>query len=149
MVNRLIIYFNNLFGSLRRQRVEASSILALAPRCLQYSECGRDVVSDIRNCAECGKCRIADMLALQREFGVRVVVANGGRQAAAAARDESVRVIVAIACEKELAEGILALRSKKRVYAIPNIVRCEPCINTDVEISEVRAVVERVLCNAG
>lgn len=148
MIHRLIIGLNNRLGALRPKRVAGDNVLMLAPRCLQHAECSRDVVSDIENCAACGRCRVGDLLTLRREFGLRVVVANGGRQAAAAARDESVRVVIAVACEKELAAGIMALRATRRVYAIPNIVRCRPCIHTDVKISDVRAAIERVVCHA-
>ncbi|MFP4382071.1 MAG: DUF116 domain-containing protein [Candidatus Sumerlaeia bacterium] len=148
MWNRLVISINNKLAFLRRMRCAPEQVLILAPHCLQAADCDKEVVKDINNCARCGKCKIADFADMGQEYGLRVVIANGGRQATAAAMEKDIRTILAVACEKELAAGILALPSKK-IYAIPNIVKCSPCVNTDVHMPNVRTALERIVCYAG
>jgi len=144
MLNKLVIALSNKLAALRRTRVVAKELLLLIPHCLQHKECRVNVSEDIGNCKRCGRCGIAGICELRDEHNLPVVVASGGRQACQAAQGKHVRVVVAIACEKELSAGIWALFPKP-VYAIRNLQPCGPCVNTGVEIAETRKVLERIL----
>jgi hypothetical protein len=131
---------NNLSVRLRRTRCRSNQILILFAACLQRSECDRRLDEDLANCARCGKCAVAGFLDLADRYGLRLCRATGGRQAAARARDPTVKAIVAVACEKELRAGVFACLPKAvlaRTIAWP----CGPCKDTTIEMGEVEAAV--------
>jgi uncharacterized protein len=144
MLRIFILRLNDLLSRLRRPRAAAPNVLVLLPHCLRNSVCGRDVVADPSNCGRCGKCNIAGLVGLRDEMGFQLHVASGGRQALGFVRDPSVRVVVAVACEQELYEGILAAFPKP-VVAIPNDQPEGPCRNTRVSVEAVRKTLERVI----
>ena len=59
-------------------------------------------------------------------------------------RDPSIKAVVAVACEKALADGIRAV-IPKRVIAIPNERPNGPCKNTRVNTAVVRAAIQELL----
>jgi hypothetical protein len=144
MFNKLIISLNKARGAVRKSRATPDEILVLVPHCLQNHDCTCDIVKDIGNCKQCGKCKIAELVKIRDKYGVKVAVAKGGQQACLIAGGDEIKVIVAVACEKELAAGILAL-PKKKIYAIPNILGETPCVDTDVEIEKVESMLQRVI----
>ena len=147
LLNQGIVLLNNGVSSIRRSKVSGDETLVIIPRCLQHPQCHCDVMSNIDNCQRCGKCRMADFADLQKKWGFRAAVVNGGRQACEAANADGVRAIVAVACEKELAAGILSLPTR-RIHAVRNIIRDAPCIHTDVAVEEVRRALEKIIREA-
>jgi hypothetical protein len=85
-----------------------------------------------------------DLRALAERIGVRVHVASGGREALERARAPEVRVILAIACSKELSEGIRAA-FPKRVIGILNSWPHGPCKDTDVDVRQVESALNRLV----
>ncbi|MDI6641386.1 MAG: DUF116 domain-containing protein [Elusimicrobiota bacterium] len=71
-------------------------------------------------------------------------VATGGRLAKRWVRELKPDFIVAVACERELSEGISAVYPLP-VVGIPNIRPYGPCLNTTVDISMVETVIEKYL----
>ena len=59
-------------------------------------------------------------------------------------RDPAIKAVVAVACEKELADGIRAV-IPKRVIAIPNERPNGPCKNIRVNTAAVRAAIQELL----
>ena len=140
VVDKAVVALNNLSVRLRRTRCRSDRILILFAGCLQRSQCDRRLDEDLSNCARCGKCAVSGFLGLADRYGVQVMRATGGRQAAARARDPNVKAIVAVACEKELRAGVFACLPKAilaRTIAWP----CGPCKDTTVEMGEVEAAV--------
>lgn len=144
MFTKTLITLNNLSTRLRRIRVQPENILLLLPHCLQWSECGQNLKEDINNCRRCGQCPIAEILKLQDRYNFQCLVASGGRQAIAAAKKKEIRVVIAVACSKELSAGILATVPKP-VIAICNSQPCGFCHNTQVEINEVEDAIQSIL----
>lgn len=143
MLKKGFIRINNkMFKLIQRKPLLAENVLLLFPHCLQASDCKQNVTSDINNCLRCGKCKVGDLLRLRDEFKVTCFLAAGGRQAVAMARQPWVKAIIAVACEKELFEGIVAT-APKSVLAIKNSQPYGFCKNTDVDISKIRQAITR------
>lgn len=141
MFNRLIIQLNNFANKFRHLHCRAEDILLLVPHCLQRTSCGKNVIHDIDQCAKCGQCNIMEILALRERYGIQCSIASGGRQALAMVKDPKVKIVVAVACEKELSEGIRAAFPKP-VIAVPNLLPEGPCRNTRVNILEAERAIQ-------
>jgi len=131
----------NRITRLRRPRVEAEHLLLLMPSCLQFSECGKNVVGDTANCKRCGRCKIKDMLDLADEFGVMASIASGGRMALGLVERDGVEAVVAVACEHELFTG-MRMALPKPVIGVMNLRPNGPCKDTDVDVAKVREALE-------
>lgn len=140
MFSRLLISLNNLFTRLRRIKVSPENLLLLVPRCLQKNGCAQTLGEVIDDCNACGQCGVTDLLALRDEFGIHCSVAGGGKEARAFVRNPQVKAVVAIACEKELAQGILAVFPRP-VLGVLNIQTNGPCRNTQVNPDHVREAI--------
>ena len=147
MISKLVISFNNIANRFRKLEAKPENILLLVPHCLQKTTCGHNVIHDINQCAHCGQCNITDIIKLRDDYGVQCNIASGGRQAIDMVRDPSVKLVVAVACEKELSDGILAAFPKP-VIAVPNLRPEGPCKNTRVNIDEAIAAVKALIPNA-
>jgi hypothetical protein len=85
-----------------------------------------------------------DLRALAERMGVKVHVASGGREAIERARAPEVRVILAVACSKELSEGIRAA-FPKRVVGVLNSWPHGACKDTDVDVREVESALLKLV----
>ena len=144
MFSRLFIRLNNLLTRLRRVRVAPENLLLLVPRCLQRDGCARTLGATIDDCQVCGQCNVTELVAIRDEFGIRCSMAAGGREALAYVADRQVKAVVAVACEKELFAGILAVFPKP-VLGVLNIQSDRPCRNTRLDPDLVRAAVRSLL----
>ena len=140
----LILGLNRLRNRLHTGRVRPENLLLLIPHCLQRCTCESNIAQDVDPCNHCGQCNVADMLQLCDEFGIRCHLVSGGREAIVVVRDPAIKAVVAVACEKELADGIRAV-IPKRVIAIPNERPNGPCKNTRVNTAAVRAAIRELL----
>jgi len=143
-IEALVIWANRLRNRFLRRRYPAGSVLLLLPHCLQNQDCSEPVKQDIFNCKSCGRCKMGELRALAERTGVQVHVASGGREALERARDESVRAILAVACSREMAEGIRAT-FPKTVVSVLNSWPNGPCRNTDVDVSQVAEALEGLI----
>jgi hypothetical protein len=144
MLEKQIIRLNNLSVKLRRKRSAAGGILLLFPHCLQNSKCAQNISSDLKLCKRCGKCKVKDVLELAEEIGVQCAVATGGRLAVERVKEDRVHAVVAVACEKELSQGIKGA-FPKAILAVPNLRPKGPCKDTDVNLAEVRKAIQWLL----
>jgi hypothetical protein len=144
MFSKLIIGLSNGLTRCRRPKCRPDGILVLLPHCLQRQDCGLDLAADVLNCKRCGRCGIAGIIRLQEKYGVRLAIASGGRQAVALVRRPENRLILAVACPKELALGVLATFPKP-VYVIKNIIGDTPCVNTSVDCTSLEAAIQRFI----
>ena len=140
MGKRLVRLMNRL-TRLRRIRCRPEQILLLVPTCLQRSECPQKVSNDINACLRCGRCKIKDIIELAEKYGISCAIATGGRQAVEMALQDDVKAVVAIACEKELQQGVLGIFPKPGVGVI-NIRPNGPCKDTDVDLEEVEDAIK-------
>lgn len=115
-------------------------ILVLLPHCIQSSRCVHRLSYRIDNCVRCGLCPLRDILALRDELGVQVAIATGGTIARRIVVQARPKLIVAVACERDLASGIQDTHPLP-VFGVINDRPCGPCLDTRVNMERlVRAV---------
>ena len=136
-----LVTLSNLATRARRTRVQPAEVLLLLPSCLQWSRCEQPVRSDPATCKRCGRCNMGDLVTMAEELGIQIAVATGGRVAVARARDKRIKAIVAVACSKELRQGVLAT-FPKAVLGVYNRWPNGPCTDTRVDVDSVRKAVE-------
>jgi len=134
---RSFIAINNQLVLAEARKVKSERLLLLLPHCLQNHDCKVRIIGNAENCQGCGKCKIKDLVAISREFGIPVAVATGGTLARKIVVDTRPEVIVAVACERDLTSGI------QDTYPIPvfgifNRRPFGPCFDTDVDLDMVR-----------
>ena len=144
MWNRAIVRINNLLTRWRRVRVPARNLLLLLPHCLHREGCPQNVVRDLDECRRCGQCSLAGLLKIRDDYRVVSCVVGGGRQALANTKRPDVKAVVAVACERELVQGILAAFPKP-VLAVPNLTPEGFCHNTLADIAAVAAAIESMI----
>ncbi|MHC4479863.1 MAG: DUF116 domain-containing protein [Planctomycetota bacterium] len=140
---RVVRLFNGM-TRLRRARCRPGELLVLIPSCLQSSECCQRITIDVGECRRCGRCKVKDIIELSERHGARCVVATGGRLALELAGDDRVGAVVAVACEKELQEGMKAV-FPKAALGVLNIRSHGPCRDTDVNLDEVEEAINWLL----
>jgi hypothetical protein len=136
-LQRCFIHLNNRLVRSRNPRVPAGKAMILLPHCLQLFDCAIKVTGDVEKCARCGRCDIGDLAALAKERGVTLAVATGGTLARKLLMEKRPRLVIAVACERDLTSGI------RDAYPLPVIgvfnTRPEgPCFNTRIDIEAVR-----------
>ncbi len=135
------IKVNNELVLQEQTRHSADRVLLLMPHCLQSSECAMRLTYATDNCRRCGRCPIDALLALRDRYGVRLAIATGGAIARRIVVQSRPRLIVAVACDRDLASGI------QDTYPIPvfgvlNDRPCGPCLDTIVDIASLRRVLD-------
>ena len=140
-MGRRIVKLLNAVTRLRGSRCKAHRLLVLFPSCLQRSKCPQKITSDIGNCQRCGKCKVKDILELAEKYGCQCIVVTGGRLAVQIARGDGVDAIVAVACEKELQEGIKGALPKPSIGVV-NLRPHGPCKDTDVDLEEIEKAIK-------
>ncbi len=144
----LIIGLNGLRCRLFKRTYPPESVLLLLPHCLQNHHCKELVKNDIRECRSCGRCRMKELKELVERTGIQCCVVSGGRVAQQRAHAEDVQVILAVACRRELAEGIRAT-FPRRVFSVPNTWPNGACRDTDVDMKKVRQTLDALLNHDG
>lgn len=115
---------------------QAHNTLLLLPHCLQNSKCKIRITADINECVSCGKCDIAALKALAHKYQVKAAVATGGSLARKIIKDTQPEVIVAVACHRDLTEGVRDAWQYP-VYAVLNERPNGPCFETTVNINSI------------
>ena len=130
-IRRSFIKVNNQMSLVQQGSCQPEKILLLLPHCIQRTDCTIRLTYNVEACQRCGKCPIADLLAIRAAYGIALVVATGGSIARLAVAKTRPSLIIAVACERDLASGI------QDVYPLPTFgilnSRPEgPCRNTVV-----------------
>ncbi len=125
---------NNEMVLAAKPRVEAKNILVLLPHCLQNSKCKHRLTYSVEHCQSCGLCTIGDLRSLQKTWGFNLVVATGGTIARRIVVQTRPRLILAVACERDLTSGIQDTYPIP-VYGILNDRPFGPCLDTLVNVS--------------
>lgn len=122
----------------------ANKILLLMPHCLQNSRCDMRLTYDIDNCKRCGECALAGLLDLRDKYGIKLAVATGGTIARRIVVQHRPGLIIAVACERDLASGIQDTHPLP-VYGILNSRPFGPCLDTDVPLDQVEWAIKEFL----
>ncbi|MEF3695582.1 DUF116 domain-containing protein [Desulfolutivibrio sp.] len=128
------IKVNNELVSADAGKYEPKQILVLLPHCLQNSRCNRRLTYDIQNCKRCGKCPVAGLLDLADHYGTHLAIATGGTIARRIVVQKRPRLILAVACERDLASGIQDTYPIP-VYGVLNERPHGPCLDTTVSLA--------------
>jgi len=126
------------------QNLEDDEILVLLPRCMQWADCIHKVTQDVSRCKQCGNCALGDILDAIGERGIHIYVSTGGTQARRFVKEIKPHLIVAVACEREIAEGIRDVRNIP-VIGVVNQRPQGPCYNTDVDVDSLKEAIDTAL----
>jgi len=135
-IRRSFVSINNLLVLAEAGKVDGEKLLLLLPHCLQFHECPVRIIGNVENCKGCGRCKIKDMVALSKKYGVPVAVATGGTLARKIVVEKKPQVILAVACERDLTSGIQDTYPIP-VFGILNRRPFGPCYDTDVDLDMV------------
>lgn len=119
-------------------------ILVLLPHCMQNKNCTGRVTEDIRNCRKCGRCKIGVLSGMTERLNIRTVVASGGTAARSEVEAFRPRLVLAVACERELIAGIADIGSIP-VLGVINIRPNGFCNNTSVDVAKFRELLLSVV----
>jgi uncharacterized protein len=143
-VRRASIDLNNMVVESSKSKYAPSEVLVLLPHCLQNSECGYRITINLDNCRNCGKCSIGYIKELTRKLGVTVKVVTGGTAAREVVKKIKPRIILAVACERDLNSGISEVNNTP-VVGILNERPYGPCFNTTVDIGVLEMKLRQIL----
>ncbi len=141
-VRASFIRLNNELTLNAQYRFLPEKILMLMPHCLQNSLCKFRLTYDVNNCKRCGKCSIAGLLNLSDKYGVRLVIATGGTIARKIIKECKPKLIIAVACERDLASGIQDAFPIP-VFGVLNSRPFGPCIDTTVSLLQVELALKQ------
>ncbi len=143
-VRRSFVAINNQLVLAEARRVPPEKLLILLPHCLQYHECPVRITGDVENCKACGRCKIKDLVAMARTYGVSMAVATGGTLARKIVVEKKPDLIIGVACERDLTSGIQDTYPIP-VYGILNRRPNGPCFDTDVDLDRVEEGIRNFL----
>lgn len=129
------IKVNNELVASGGKQYEPKEILLLMPHCLQRSDCSVRLTYGVHNCKRCGKCPMTGLIELSRRYGVHLSIATGGTIARRIVVQKRPKIILAVACERDLSSGIQDTYPLP-VYGILNYRPFGPCLNTQVALDQ-------------
>ena len=143
-IRQSFIAMNNSLVLSQRHRVKPDRVLILLPHCLQLFECEIKVTGNINKCVRCGRCDIMGLAALAEKYSIDISVATGGTLARKVIIDKRPKLVLAVACERDLTSGI------KDCYPLPVIGVLNdrpfgPCFNTKVDIEKIDEALNTVI----
>jgi hypothetical protein len=143
-IRQSFIAMNNSLVTSQRMKVKPDRILVLLPHCIQLSDCEIKVTGNIHKCVQCGRCSIKGLVEIGRKYAVDISVATGGTLARKVIVEKRPKLVLAVACERDLTSGI------KDCYPLPVIGILNerpfgPCFNTFVDVSKIDAALGQVL----
>jgi len=143
-IRQSFIAMNNSLVSSQKMLVPADRILILLPHCLQLFDCDIKVTGGIDKCVRCGRCDIKGLAELAEKYKIDISVATGGTLARKVIVEKRPKLVVAVACERDLTSGI------KDCYPLPvfgvlNDRPHGPCFNTIVDVEKIDAAIASVI----
>lgn len=135
-VRRSFIEINNQLVLAQNPRATSDKLLLLMPHCLQFHECQFRITGSTIHCKRCGKCPITGLVGLSEKYGVGLAVATGGTLARRIVVERRPRLIIAVACERDLSSGIQDSYPLP-VFGIINHRPNGPCYDTQVDLDKV------------
>jgi uncharacterized protein len=143
-IRQSFVAMNNSLVQSQHLLVKADRILILLPHCLQLFDCEIKVTGDINKCIRCGRCDIKGLAELAQKYQIDISVATGGTLARKVIIEKKPKLVVAVACERDLTSGI------KDCYPLPVIGILNdrpfgPCFNTRVDVEKIDQALQAVL----
>ena len=143
-IRQSFIAMNNSLVASQRLTLRPDRVLILLPHCLQLFDCEIKVTGDINKCVRCGRCDITGLADLGKKYRIDISVATGGTLARKVIIEKRPKLVVAVACERDLTSGI------KDCYPLPVIGVLNdrpfgPCINTKVDVEKIDVALQTVL----
>jgi hypothetical protein len=142
-IRLLYIELNNIIVESGNNKYNAEEVMLLLPHCLQNSECGLKVTNNPEVCRRCGRCKIGELLDYADGKNISVFIATGGTVARKIIRQNNPKLIISVACERDLMSGILDVKGIP-VIGVTNQQPNGPCFNTDVNFEAVKKRVEQL-----
>jgi len=143
-IRNSFIKVNNELVLSEARTYKPGQILLLMPHCLQKSDCDKRLTYSVDTCVRCGKCPITGLLELRDRYGVHLAVATGGTIARRIVVEKRPRLILAVACERDLAEGIQDTYPLP-VFGILNERPLGPCLDTLVPLAQLEKALRHFL----
>ena len=143
-IRQSFIAMNNSLVMSQRMKVRPDRILVLLPHCIKLSDCEIKVTGDIHKCVQCGRCSIKGLVDIGRKYAIDISVATGGTLARKVIVEKRPKLVLAVACERDLTSGI------KDCYPLPVIGILNerpfgPCFNTVVDVTKIDEALCQVL----
>jgi len=127
--------------------LKPEEVLVLLPQCLQATDCNHRLTNNVNNCERCGKCDVARLLEIFDKYGLSAWVVPGGTLARELVRSKKPKVVLAIACERELSSGI-ADTYPTPVISMINERPNGPCVETRAPCESVDEILTQLLGEA-
>jgi hypothetical protein len=143
-VRRSFIEINNQLLLAQHPKASADELLLLMPHCLQFHECQFRITGSVLHCKRCGKCPIKGLAELSDKYGVGLAVATGGTLARRIVVERRPKLIIAVACERDLSSGIQDSYPLP-VFGITNYRPNGPCYDTLVNLERVEEALKTFL----
>jgi len=145
-IRESFVHVNNSFVKALRKRFKPEDVIILLPHCLQNTDCDIRITFDINNCADCGKCKITQLKKISQKYNIHIAIATGGTLARKIIVENKPKLIIAVACQRDLVSGI------QEVYPIPtygilNDRPFGPCFNTSVAIESIDRSLRNLIIN--
>lgn len=135
---------SNVLNKSCEYHIPAEKILLLVPHCLQRDSCEHKITRHIDNCEQCGGCKIGTLVALRNRYGFHLEAATGGTLARQLVKQYAPDAIVAVACHRDLASGLMDVFPLP-IIGVLNERPFGPCFNTDVDLLGVQDAIEKFL----
>ena len=143
-VRSSFVKVNNDLVSSPGKLYKPEELLLLMPHCLQKSKCKMRLTYSIHNCKRCGKCPIDRLIGLSEHYGIHLAVATGGTIARRIVVQRRPKLILAVACERDLASGIQDTYPLP-VFGILNFRPNGPCLDTNVSHSALEGAIRQFM----
>jgi hypothetical protein len=143
-VRRSFIEINNQLLLAAHPRATRDKLLLLMPHCLQFHECQFRITGSTVHCQRCGQCPINGLAELSEKYGVGLAVATGGTLARRIVVERRPKLIIAVACERDLSSGIQDSYPLP-VFGIINHRPHGPCYDTEVDLERVEEALKLFL----
>lgn len=143
-IRSFYISVNNIIVQSGNYKYSPAEILVLLPHCLQDSLCEYKITNDIGNCRRCGNCCIGDIAEISKELGVFTAVATGGTVARKIVLNRRPKIILSVACERDLLSGIIEVRNIP-VIGLINDRPNGPCYNTSIDAGVFKEKLKSIL----
>lgn len=137
------IELNNIVVESDNKKYSLEDVMLLLPHCLQNSECGLKVTNNPKLCKRCGKCKIGALMEYAEQKNINIFIATGGTVARNIIKKIRPKLIISVACERDLMSGISDVRGIP-VIGVSNMQPNGPCFNTDVDISAIQKRIEQL-----
>lgn len=143
-IRNFYIELNNIVVESDNKKYRPEDVMLLLPHCLQNSECELKVTNNPNVCIRCGKCKIGKLLDYSQEMNINLFIATGGTVARNIIKKIKPKIIVSVACERDLMSGISDVRNIP-VVGVTNKLPNGSCYNTDVDTEAVKKRIDQLI----